>query len=81
MNQTHASTTDPEARLARNQGKSSKLAYASHVLIEYRNGLVVDTRLTQATGTAEVDAALSMLEAIPGDCRAPAAGDRGYDPA
>jgi transposase len=79
VNQTHASTTDPEARLARIKGKSSKLAYAGHVLIENRNGLVVDARLTQATGTAEVDAALSMLEAIPGDCRATAGGDRGYD--
>ena len=79
MNETHASTTDPEARLARLKGKASKLAYAGHVLIENRNGLVVDTRLTQATGTAEVDAALSMLGSLPGEHRATAGGDRGYD--
>ena len=60
-NQTHQSTTDPEAMLYRKSGGSeSKLSYLGHVLMENRNGLVVDTRLTRATGTAERDAALDM---------------------
>ena len=67
-NQTHQSTTDPEAMLYRKSGGSeSKLSYLGHVLMENRNGLVVDTRLTRSTGTAERDAALDM-----------AAGFRGY---
>ena len=61
VNETHASTTDPEARLARHKGKGSKLAYRGHVLIENRHGLVADARLTQATGRAEWEAALEML--------------------
>jgi len=79
VNETHASTTDPEARLARLKGKESKLAYQGHVLIENRHGLVVDTRLTQATGRAEWEAGLEMLGELPGDHRATAGGDRGYD--
>jgi len=79
INDTHASKTDPEARLSRIKGEASKLAYAGHVLIENRNGLVVDARLTAASGTAEVEAALEMLEALPGGHRATTAGDRGYD--
>ncbi len=50
-NETHQSTTDPDARLARKgKGKEAKLSYAGHVLMENRNGLVVNVRLTQATG-------------------------------
>jgi transposase len=79
VNDTHASTTDPEARLARMKGKESRLAYQGHVLIENRNGLVVDTRLTQPSGTAEPEAALEMLGEIPGDCRVTAGGDRAFD--
>src|SRR5688572_14025685 len=57
-NETHASTTDPDARLARKgDGKESKLCYSGNVLIENRHGLVVDTELLQANGTAERDAA------------------------
>jgi hypothetical protein len=53
-NATHASTTDPEARLYKKaKGQEAKLAYLGHVLMENRHGLVVDTRVTQATGTAE----------------------------
>ncbi|MGB5325162.1 MAG: IS5 family transposase [Pseudomonadales bacterium] len=78
-NQTHASTTDPDARLAGRRGKESKLAYQGHVLTENRNGLVVQARLTQATGFAERDAALEMVAAIPGRHRATLAADRGYD--
>lgn len=64
-NQTHASTTDPHARLARkSDGQSSRLAYAGHVPMENRNALVSGVRLNHATGTAERDAAL--LDARPG---------------
>ena len=58
---THASTTDPEARLARKgSGKEAKLAYQGHALMENRHGLVVDTCVTQATGIAEREAAMAM---------------------
>jgi hypothetical protein len=60
-NDTHQSTTDPDARLARKSGgHESKLAYCGNVLIENRNGLVVDTELVECGGTAERDAALRM---------------------
>ena len=60
-NRTHASTTDPEARLARKgSGKEAKLAYQGHALMENRHGLVVDTCVTQATGIAERAAAIAM---------------------
>lgn len=62
-NETHESKTDPEARLIRKgKGKESKLAYMEHALMENRNGLVVDLEMTQATGTAEREAAIVMLE-------------------
>ena len=55
-NATHQSTTDPEARLARKgSGKEAKLCYAGHVQMDNRHGLVVNTRLTQASGIAEPD--------------------------
>ena len=79
-NDTHASTTDPEARLARNSsGHESKLAYCGNLLIENRNGLVVDTELVECSGTAERDAALRMAERIQGDQRVTVGGDKGYD--
>lgn len=63
-NATHQSTTDPQAKLYRKgPGKEAKLCYLGHVLMENRNGLVVDARLTQATGTAERDAAEEMVRA------------------
>src|SRR6202035_4884465 len=66
-NQTHRSTTDPEAMLYRKSGGSeSKLSSLGHGLMENGNGLVVDTRLTRATGTAEREAALDMAARIPG---------------
>src|SRR5947209_19973569 len=69
-NETHQSTTDADARLARKSGgHESKLAYCGNVLIENRNGLVVDTELLQANGTAERDAALLMTERIGGSKR------------
>jgi transposase len=79
-NETHASQTDPDARLARkSDGQSSILAYAGHVLMENRNGLVADACLTHASGTAERDAALSMLDRREGKRRITLGADRGYD--
>ena len=79
-NQTHQSSTDPDARLARKSGgHESKLAYCGNVLIENRHGLVVDTELLQCNGTAERDAALLMAERIEGEQRVTIAADKGYD--
>jgi hypothetical protein len=69
-NQTHESTTDPDALLARKgSGKEAKLSYTGNLLVENRNGLIVTTELFQANGTAERDAGLVMLEKIPGEHR------------
>lgn len=79
-NDTHESTTDPDSRLARKgNGQEAKLSYCGNVMIENRNGLVVDMELLQANGTAERDAALLMAERIPGASRVTVAGDKGYD--
>jgi transposase len=79
-NDTHASTTDPQARLYRKgAGKEAKLCYLGHVLMENRNGLVVDTRLTLATGTAEREAAVEMIGEREGRHRITLAGDKNYD--
>src|SRR3984957_14891455 len=79
-NDTHESKTDPEARLARKGGgQESKLAYCGNAMIENRNGLVVDTELVQASGTAERDAALLMVERIESTERVTGAGEKGYD--
>lgn len=79
-NETHQSTTDPEARLARKgQGKEAKLSYAGHVLMENRNGLVVNVQLTQAAGTAEREAAVEMVEEIPGSKPVTLGADKNYD--
>jgi transposase len=79
-NDTHQSTTDPEALLARKgPGKEAKLSYAGHVLMENRNGLAVDGCVTQATGRAEVEAAIEMVEGIEGWGRVTLGGDKGYD--
>ena len=79
-NETHSSTTDADALLARKgKGKEAKLSYAGHVLMENRNGLAVDVMVTQATGTAERDAALLMAEAIPGDHAVTLGADKNYD--
>jgi IS5 family transposase len=79
-NATHASTTDPDARLARkSRGHEAKLAYYGHVLMENRHGLAVDTCVTQAGGLAEREAAVAMAANLaPG---ATLAGDKGYDTA
>ena len=79
-NETHASTTDPESRLFRKgKGKEAKMAYMGHVLTENRNGLVVDAKVSQATGTAERDVALDLVEAIPGRHRITLGADKNYD--
>jgi len=80
-NDTHESTTDPEARLARKgKGKEAKLAYSGHALMENRNGLLIDFRIEEANGTAERDVALEMLkDALSETTRATVAGDKGYD--
>ena len=79
-NETHQSRTDPEALLARKgQGKEARLSYAGHVLMENRNGIVVNARLTQATGTAEREAAVEMVEEIPGQKNVTVGGDKNYD--
>lgn len=80
-NATHASRTDPDARIVRKSaGDASKLAHAGHALTDNRHGLVVDAELTIASGTAERDAAQCMLARR----RAPRspctlAADKGYD--
>jgi transposase len=79
-NATHESATDPETRLARKgAGKEAKLCFAGHVLMENRTGLVVDVSVTRATGTAERETALDMLENIPGSQRITVGADKGYD--
>ena len=62
-NETHASTTDPDAQLFRKgNGQSSRLCFMGHALMENRNGLIVDCELTKASGTAEREAALTMIK-------------------
>jgi transposase len=80
-NDTHASTTDPDARLFRKgAGKEAKLCHMGHVMMENRNGLLVDARVTEANGTAERTTALAMIE----DKAKPSStvgGDKNYDTA
>jgi transposase len=79
-NDTHQSTTDPEARLYKKaKGQEAKLGYLGHVLMENRNSLAVDTRLTLATGTAEREAAWAMVRRRGGGQRVTLGGDKNYD--
>jgi len=79
-NQTHASKTDPEAQMARKgEGKESQLSYSGNLLVENRNGLIVNAEVFVANGTAERDAALVMLEQIPGRKLVTVGGDKGFD--
>ena len=79
-NETHASTTDPDARLYRKaDGRESRLCFMGHVLMENRNGLAVDAALTHATGTAEREATLAMLDRRPTDRRITLGADKAYD--
>ncbi len=79
-NETHESKTDAEAQLARkSDGRESKLSYSGNLLVENRNGLIVDAEVFVANGTAERDAALVMLEQIPGTKPVTVGGDKGFD--
>ena len=81
-NQTHASKSDPEAQLARKgAGKEAKLSYSGNLLVENRHGLIVDSRVWEATGIAERYAALEMLQDVPGIGRVTVGGDKGFDTA
>jgi transposase len=79
-NETHQSTTDGEARLARKKGKESRLSYSAHALMENRNGLIVDFRVEPADGFAERRAAIEMLrDNVVKERRITVGGDKGYD--
>src|SRR5246127_562654 len=79
-NETHESKTDPESLLGRKgEGKQSKLSYTGNLLVENRNGLIVDAEVFQANGMAERDAALVMLEKLPGTQPVTVGGDKGFD--
>lgn len=79
-NETHQSTTDPEARLyKKGDGQPAKLCYLGHALMENRHGLAVDGLVTQATGTAEREAALQMLDRRPRRGRVTLGADKAYD--
>jgi transposase len=80
-NDTHQSTTDPQARLYRKSNNTgAQLCYAGHLLIEHRYGLIMDADLTSATGRAERECATDMLRRLPGTGRRrTVAGDKGYD--
>jgi transposase len=80
-NDTHQSTTDPEARLYKKAvGREAKLGYLGHLLTENRHGFIVDTAVTEASGTAERDAAIAMLGELPLTTRrVTVAADKAYD--
>ena len=79
-NETHQSTTDPEARLyKKGDGQPARLCYIGHALMENRNGLVVDGGITQASGTAEREAALAMLDRRSRRHRITLGADKAYD--
>jgi transposase len=79
-NDTHASTTDPEARLLKKgRGKEAKLCFLGHVITENRNGLVVATETTLATGTAEREASETMMKRVVRAGRSTLGGDKNYD--
>ena len=76
-NETHESRTDADSRLYRkSKNTEAILCYMGHVLMENRNGLAVDARLTQATGTAEREAAVEMLSDLPGEARKSVGADK-----
>jgi transposase len=80
-NDTHQSTTDPDARLYRKgNNREAKLAYLGHLLTENRHGFIVDTAVTEASGTAERDAAIALLGELPlMTRRLTVAADKAYD--
>jgi len=81
-NATHASTTDPDARLyKKSRTGHARLGYLGHVLTENRSGLAIDARLSFATGSAERAAALEMVGSLPAGSRLTLGADKGYDAA
>ncbi|MBZ5631086.1 MAG: IS5 family transposase [Acidobacteriia bacterium] len=81
-NRTHESKTDPDAKLARKgDGKEAKLSYSGNLLVENRNGLIVNATVWEANGTAERDTALLMLEQVPSTKQVTVGGDKGFDTA
>src|SRR5262249_7085244 len=81
-NDTHQSTTDPQARLYKKaRGQEAKLCYLGHLLMENRNGLLVNTQLTQASGQAERESALAMVAKLPGWRPLTLGADKAYDTA
>jgi transposase len=79
-NATHQSTTDPDARLYKKAtGREAHLGYLAHVVMENRHGLLVDTLVTPATGTAERDASIVMISRRPRDHRLTVGADKAYD--
>lgn len=79
-NETHESKTDAESRLyKKSKGSESKLSYMGHALMENKNGIVVDARVTEANGTAERDAAMGMAIHLPGEHRKTMGADKNYD--
>jgi transposase len=79
-NDTHQSTTDPDARLYKKaQGREARLGYLGHLLMEHRSGLIVRAMVTPATGYGEREAAIEMLADLPGRHRITVAADKAYD--
>lgn len=79
-NDTHASTTDEDAKLYRkSNGQESRLSYLGHNVMENRNGLIVRAQASEATGTAERDIAIELLTDLPGDHRKTVGADKLYD--
>lgn len=79
-NETHASTTDPDARLyKKSSGKEARMSYLGHALMENRNGIIIDGAITHATGTAEREAAVEMVAEVAGAKQVTLGGDKGYD--
>jgi hypothetical protein len=79
-NENQASKTDPDARRYKKaQGQQARLCYMGHALMENRNGLVVDAMVTITSGTAEREAAVMMIDQVPGKRGVAVGADKGYD--
>jgi IS5 family transposase len=79
-NDTHQSTTDPDSRLfTKGSGQEAKLYFTGHVVMENRNGLAVRGCVTRATGKAERETALDLIDEIPRRTRITLGADKGYD--
>jgi transposase len=81
-NDTHESTTDPDCRLYKKaQGEAARLCHLGHLVMENRNGFIVETTVTPPSGNAEREAAVALATALPGGARKTLGGDKGYDTA